>query len=71
MVPDIRLKCLVKPNFKLSERAKEVKNSNDSKSTSYLIKNIYNPNLKFYFTTSEPKDNSSIYTLKIIKICRI
>ncbi|CAK5056836.1 unnamed protein product [Meloidogyne enterolobii] len=67
MVPDIRLKCLDKPNLKLSERAKEVKNSNDLKSTSYLITNIHNPKTKFYFNTSEPKDNSSNYTLRIIK----
>nr|CAD2131364.1 unnamed protein product [Meloidogyne enterolobii] len=67
IVPDIRLKSLVKTNFKLNERAKEVKNSNDSKSTTYLIKNIYNPKTKFYLYFEEPKKVGDIHTLRIIK----
>uniref|UniRef100_A0A914MA76 Uncharacterized protein n=2 Tax=Meloidogyne incognita TaxID=6306 RepID=A0A914MA76_MELIC len=67
IVPDIRLKSLTKINFKLSERAEEIKKSNDLKSTSYLITNIYNPKTKFYLYIEEPKKVGDSHTLRIIK----
>lgn len=66
-MPDIRLKSLTKINFKLSERAEEIKKSNDLKSTSYLITNIYNPKTKFYLYIEEPKKVGDSHTLRIIK----
>ncbi|CAK5060101.1 unnamed protein product [Meloidogyne enterolobii] len=67
IVPNICLGYTRPRNLKLGEIAKEVKKSNDLKSTSYLISNIYNPKTKFYLYFEEKKKVGDIHTLRIIK----
>ncbi|CAK5076639.1 unnamed protein product [Meloidogyne enterolobii] len=67
IVPHICLGYTKPRNLKLNEIAEEVKKSNDSKSTTYLIKNIHNPKTKFYLVFKEKEKVGDSHTLRIIK----
>nr|CAD2154262.1 unnamed protein product [Meloidogyne enterolobii] len=68
MVSTITLDCPLFTNFKLDERAENVKIeiSNKIKRTTYQISNIYNPEVKFQFYIIEMEDGS-IFNIYIFR----